>query len=309
MPNELTISPAATVNEPTTPADPDDGGALMRSYLGELSPLTDPQRSAFTRQCSAEKADDWGKRTKAINVLHDSERFARVMHGALAAPRGGLGYTKARFRFHLQAVLDLRDHVEEDRAAAQAQSKAAVGTEKAREVALLARETLLERLSAFAEGDDPRAAALAKAFGSTKDEDALLVSLAALLKLAKTWLGSVDADDQALAESLGLDQATLTGMEAARADLATAHSASLGSGAKVWRDGPATNRIEGRVLFEMRYAMRLFEGAHSRDALSPRLIPGPGTRHVLAPSSRKGKPEETEQPATPTDGGASTPTG
>lgn len=92
---------------------------------------------------------------------------------------------------------------------------------------------------------------------------------------------------------MGLDAATLNDLESARTALAAAHGTSLDSGGKVSRDSPATNRIEGRVLFEMRYAMRLFEGAHGRDKLSPRLIPSAGTRHVLVRSQRKGKTDGT----------------
>ena len=297
MTNPLVTPVLATVNEPSSTPDGDDGGALIRSLLEALPPLTDAQRSAFTRQCSAEKADDWGTRTKAINVLHDSERFARDIHSALAAPRGGLGYTKPRFRFYLEATLDLRDKIAKDRTRSLAQSTAVVSVEKAHDVALVTRETLIERMHAFAEGDDVRASAVAQAAGSTKDDDAILSSLDALLKLARGWLTKPDPADQALADSVGLDSATLDSFESARTALATAHSTSLGSGGKVWRDSPETNRIEGRVLFEMRYAMRLFEGAHGRDGLSPRLIPGPGTRHVLAPNRKVKSGGAAAQPA------------
>ena len=75
---------------------------------------------------------------------------------------------------------------------------------------------------------------------------------------------------------MGVDTALLDALETARTALSNALSTYQGSGGKVWRDSPETNRIEGRVLFEMRYAMTLFEGAHGRDALSPRLIPGAG---------------------------------
>ena len=291
MPTPLVTPASATVQEPSASPDADDGGALIRTYVAELPALTDPQRAAFTRQCTAERADELGRRTKAGNVLRDSERFAKVMRAALPAPRGGLAYSKPRFRFYLEAVLDLRDHIAKDGERSLTQNDAAVNVAKARDAALVARETLLERMNAFAAGDDVRAASVSKAAGSTKDDNAILSSLATLLKAAHEWLINADPIDQALAASVGVDTASLDALETARTALSNALSTYQGSGGKVWRDSPETNRIEGRVLFEMRYAMTLFEGAHGRDALSPRLSPTAGTRHVLAPS-RKGAAEE-----------------
>ena len=291
MPTPLVTPASATVHEPSASPDEDDGGALMRGYLGEVPALTDPQRAAFTRQCTAERADELGRRTKAGNVLRDGERFASTMRGALAAPRGGLAYSKPRFRFYLEAVLDLRDHIAKDGERSLTQNDAAVGIAQAREAAVVARETLIERMNGFAAGDTVRTASVAKAAGSTKDDNAILSSLAALLKIARGWLINADPTDQALAESVGVDTGSLDALETARTGLSDAMAKFQGSGGKVYRDSPETNRIEGRVLFEMRYAMTLFEGAHGRDALSPRLIPGPGTRHVLAPS-RKATAEE-----------------
>jgi hypothetical protein len=306
MPNPLVTPASATVQEPSPSPDADDGGALMRSYLGEVPALTDPQRAAFTRQCTAEKADDLGRRTRAGNVLRDGERFATTIRGALAAPRGGLAYSKPRFRFYLEALLDLRDHVAKDGEQSLTQSDAAVGIAQAREAAVVARETLIERMNGFAAGDTARTASVAKAAGSTKDDNAILSALGALLKVARGWLKNADPTDQALAESVGVDTASLDELTTTRTGLADALAKYQGSGGKVYRDSPDTNRIEGRVLFEMRYAMTLFEGAHGRDALSPRLIPGPGTRHVLAPS-RKGAAEEPAAGAGEPDAGAGEP--
>lgn len=295
--------PIANVSPPPAAPDADDGGALIRTYAAELTALTDAQRAAFDRQCSAEKADEWGARTKARNVLADAERFARVMHAALAAPRGGLGYRKPRFRYFLEGILALREATEKDQGKGRTVGVAQATAEKARETALLSREMLIERLRAFAEGDEVRSGKITTALGGTKDDDATLRSLKALLGVATDWLASPDPLDQAMADAAGLDAEMVADAEAARAALSGARATSVGEGPKAAaRDSAETNRIEGRVLFEMRYAMRLFEAAHGRDALSPRLIPSTGTRHVLARS----RAQEAEEAG---GGGATPPAG
>lgn len=308
--------PIANVSVPSATPDADDGGALIRTYAAELPALTDAQRAAFDRQCPAEKADALGVRTKARNVRADAERFSRVMHEALAAPRGGLGYRKLRFRYFLEGILSLRESIEKDEGKGRTAGTAHLGVEKARETALLSREMLIERLRSFAEGDEVRFARISDALGGTKDDDAILRSLKTLLELAAEWLASPDPLDQALADGAGLDKELMLDAEGARAALSEARATSSGEGPKgSSRDSVETNRIEGRVLFEMRYAMRLFEAAHGRDALSPRLIPSSGTRHVLV---RSRKPEAEEQakevkpggdgkPAAPAEGGGKTP--
>jgi hypothetical protein len=231
-------------------------------------------------------------------VLHDAERFAKVIHDALGAPRGGLAYSKARFRYLLEGTLGLRASIVADRGGGRGQSTAVVSAEQAHDGAIQVRETLLERLRAFAEGNVVRTQEIRDALGSTKDDDAILESLDALSKLVNGYLQNGDDADRALADSLLLDKALFADVAQAKVDLAAARRDKQQAGQKVVTDSPATNRIEGRVLFEMSFAMRLFEGAHARDSLSPRLIPQTGTRHVLV---RKGSKAAAEDPAKPGD--------
>jgi hypothetical protein len=62
----------------------------------------------------------------------------------------------------------------------------------------------------------------------------------------------------------------------------------------------------------MAYAMEVFEEAHEENDVVSRLIPGPATRHVLAPTGRTAAKAAPEVPAvvaaTPVNG-ATPPTG
>jgi hypothetical protein len=287
-------NPLASIPAPTT-ADDDDGGQFIRDCTARYPDLTPAQRAGFDRKCPVEKADDWGTRTKAVNVLHDAERFARIIDEALGNPRGSLAYGAVRFRYLLDGTQALRAAIEVDQGAGGVVAPVTVA--KAHEDALLARDVILERLNDFAEGDDIRAAEIAKAQGNTKDDEAILRSLKSLAKLAKDWMSSPDPIDQAMAQTALLDDTSLQATLDARSALSDARSATQAGGPKApVRDSPETNRIEGRVLFEMHHAMTLFEGAHARDKLSPRLIPSTGTRHVLARNRKKPAPTPAEAP-------------
>ncbi|HEX2573142.1 MAG TPA: hypothetical protein VH877_26575, partial [Polyangia bacterium] len=97
----------------------------------------------------------------------------------------------------------------------------------------------------------------------------------------------------------------LTGDDVARARatalrLRRAYEGTRGERVEV-RDPPAVNRIEGRVLLEMRTARRAFDAARAKNKLVARLVPGRGTRGVLG--SRAMKEAEEEPPKG--DGGPS----
>ena len=58
------------------------------------------------------------------------------------------------------------------------------------------------------------------------------------------------------------------------------------------RDDSTANRAEGRVLVEMKAAMRAFDEARELGALAPKLVPGPETQRVLNSKNRKGEGSE-----------------
>src|SRR5262245_62161696 len=82
--------PTAPVRATSTTSEPDAAGKLVRKSITEIPDLTDAERRAFSRQCSTAKTDDFGGRTRAVNVLADGTRFARTIHDALGSPKGGL---------------------------------------------------------------------------------------------------------------------------------------------------------------------------------------------------------------------------
>jgi hypothetical protein len=244
-----------------------------RLLLG-LPPLTQAQRSAFRSQFSDAQCDALGTRTKAEAVGRDARAWAATIDASLRKHPDVLRrYGKARFAWFLECIRDLYQALDAQRAA-----RGSVGASKrqagyAREAARAAREDLLEALEMIVGGSEAERESLSAASGAARSNEEIARSLRSLADLAEGWLKERAAGD-----------ATLEGKGTAR-------------------DAPAVNRIEGRLLLEMRIVMRVFARAHERNAVVPRLTPGPGTRPVLRSRSAAGGKEEPEPTAQGETGG------
>lgn len=109
------------------------------------------------------------------------------------------------------------------------------------------------------------------------------------MSLARTWLGRTDAESVENAKLAVLDEAVVTSAITSAAALGGAHVDAATEGRKTSHDSPIVNLEEGNVLLEMACAMEVFEEAHEDNDVVSRLIPGPATRHVLAPTTRAAK--------------------
>src|SRR5262249_14873770 len=156
-----------------------------------------------------------------------------------------------------------------------------------RKAAQSAREDLLDVLAELAGAEE--AGALADATGASQPDDELARSAKALTALGTNWLERAQPDAAAagLVGESHLDRALLDRVKKAAADLALAGSAKTVSGGALANDTPPVNLAEGRVLAELRVALKAFEKAHEKDPEVPRIVPGAGTRRVLSPRPKK----------------------
>ena len=95
----------------------------------------------------------------------------------------------------------------------------------------------------------------------------------------------------------GLTLAEVQAAETAAATLVQATTGKTLEGAVIVRDSPAVNRIEGRVLLEMRAAMRVFSKANALNKHIPKLVPGEATRGALISRSKKASDDDAEPEA------------
>ena len=102
-----------------------------------------------------------------------------------------------------------------------------------------------------------------------------------------------------LLDAAGLSNEMVEEARSRAASLANASADATLEGTAKHLDAPPVNAAEGRVLVEMREAMRLFGEANERTAVVPKLIPGPATRHVLG-ARRSSGGSESPGPSAPT---------
>lgn len=274
---------------------------VLASLVADQPPLTQVQRAAFAGRYGDAACEALGGQTKSESVLGDAVAWAPIMDKALRKhPNVLRRYGRVRFAWFLACAeaLEAARAEQEGRGGAAAASKAAAA--KAQAAALAARSDLVETLEELADGNGDDEAALARALGVTDRPDRLVASLRALAGLARGWLAREEAGYKELVASAGLSIVEIEAAETAAEVLAGAAAGVTMEGRVVTRDTPPVNRLEGRLLFEMKAAQRVFERANARTKEVPRLVPGHGTRRVLAPKSRSEKPEPPKDaPSTP----------
>jgi hypothetical protein len=274
--------------------------SVVSVMLGGLPALTDLERSAFQAQFSDEQCDALGAKTKSEAVFKDGLGFASTISGALAkGPRLVRRYGAARLAWLLECLALL-----DERRAEQASGKgggavvlkatAESAMAKAREV----HDDLAATLETLIGGHEIDGAALDDARSDASTPAKMVDSLQALAKIGDGWLRRTDGESKALVASVDLTRGDVDLAWATAAALKDATDRATGKRVTGDRDSQPVNRIEGRVLLEMRLAMRLFEKARDANKSVPGLVPGPGTRSVLASHPMKKAPKKDANGAT-----------
>ncbi len=267
--------------------------SLAVRTLGGLPALSSKLRGAFRLSFTDEQCDAWGLKTKAEVVLKEAEKWIATMDRALKRDPD-VAYSRRRLAFLCELVVLLEDEL------ARTTSKNGGEHLSARSAALSlannARADLVRRLRAMAGGRQKILGEVSQhqpdSLGSVPD---VQESLTALISLA-TRLRR-DEMDEALADDVGLTESRLNAAYSALEALTGAGELSLNS-AEYEGDAPSVNRIEGRVLRELRLAQRLFAEAKEAGVRAPTLAAGPALKGVLGPKS-DGNDSEAPAPTPP----------
>jgi hypothetical protein len=274
----------------------------VTSTLAALPPLTDVQRKAFEGQFSVERCDKAGVRTKAADVLADGVAWVPIIHKTLTAQSDAVRrYRLSRFVWLLESLQALASAIEAQKTGVGSVEEARKRAENAYNAAAAMREDLLLVLGTLAGDTEADRNALETARGKVTDANTLAASLKSLATLAGQWLKREDAAAKALVESVDLTKADIDKAHRDADELIAATSSASVEGKREVRDTPPVNRIEGRVLLEMQLVMGIFESAHKRNKMVPRLIPGAGTRSFLAPKRIEGPVGPGQDPTATTD--------
>jgi hypothetical protein len=274
--------------------------AAAQTLLASRSPISDVERDAFRSRAPDEICDALGVRTKSVGVARDALAWAKVIDATLRkAPAAVRPYSAPRFAWLLENVVALLDARAADRAAAKTASATRDGASGVEGAARAVRNDLLAMLDDLAGEAPADRAALDAARGGAHSREETAASLGALADLAAAWLARKDAAARALVAASGLAQGDVDRARAAAVALVSASSSTVLGGRVDARDTAAINRIEGRVLFELRAAMAAFAAANARDKTVPKLSPGAGTRAALSHGKPSAPGTDPATPATP----------
>lgn len=278
--------------------------------LAELPALSSAERRAFEGQFSAAKCDALGGRTRSESVIKEAREHAATIAKALRKHPGELRrYGRTRFAWLLTCIAALDDARDAASAAEGSTSAAKERAARAELAAKIARDDLQSALEAIVCGNDADETALETASEPIRGTASLLRSLRGLAQLGRELLGRDSAEAKALADSVSLSLADIDAAEEAANALEMASGDATMEGRLAFRDTPTVNRAEGRVLLELRLAMRAFAHAHDRNKEVPALHPGRATSAVLRRRENEAEPDAPAAPAPSPETSEKPPTG
>lgn len=259
---------------------------IAMKLLGTLPPIDAKRRRIYLRAFTDEQCDSWGDRTKANSVHAEAERFAGALGTALKKPV--TGYSLHRLAWLCQLITELDDAIASD----EASSKNEERTDRAGTFALAdkARRKLASALTAAATGDAAFLKEVTDRNETSKTPHVLESTLTGLLQLALRLRRSEDGE--VLADDVGLTQDFLSSVSAMTDQLREANERTFT--VERGKDSAATNRIEGRVLREMAYAVKTLRRAKEDGETINAPPPGPNLTAILKRS------EAAEAEPTPT---------
>ncbi len=262
--------------------------------LATLPALSGKLRAAFRAAFTDEQCDAWGEKTKAENVIKEAEKFVVTMNRALK-DNTDVTYSRRRLAFLCELLVLLQDEVEHTKDTTSGDLRSTRSA--ALSVANNARRDLARRLRALAGGQqkilqDIAAVAPGKETSPSEVQDSLTATIDLAVKLRRNEI------IEALADDVGLTEARLNSAYASLEALAGASSVSLNAGAYEG-DAPSVNRIEGRVLREMRLAQRLFNESREAGVNVPALVAGPSLKAIFGKDDSVEAPAPTPPPAAP----------
>lgn len=260
---------------------------VAMKLLATLPPIDAQRRRVYLRAFSDAQCDAWGDRTKAPVVHAEADRFVGALAPLMKTPI--IGYSAHRFAWLCQLVTELDDAISSDESGRVSDAR----TERAGafELANKARKRLASGLIAAAMGDEQLTKIVTDRNETPRAPHEMESTLTGLLQLAtqlrRTDDGELIADDVSLtADFLSSVSAMIDGLREAND---RTYSVDRGG------DSAQTNRIEGRVLREMAFALRTLRRAKEDGAAIN--VPVPGSQ--LATLMRKVEVDPSAAPTPP----------
>ncbi len=230
---------------------------LALKLLPTLPTLTAVRRRAYAASFSAEQCQEWGRKTKATQVLADAEKAAQAV--VAAVKKGVDGYSASRFAWLCTQMAELQDSIASQEGGAPTSRYAVVS------IATRIRTKLAHGLLDAASGNQ----ALINEVHNRNEADAspstLETSITGLLQLAMR-LRHVP-EGEVLADDAGVTEAFLSSASSIIDSLRASNDMTYGTANE--GDTDQTDLIEGRVLLELSHLRDVLARAKSRGVLVP----------------------------------------
>lgn len=262
------------------------GSSVAADVIASLPLLTGAERAELLQQFTDEQCEAWADRTRSADTLRDTNKWLVTLKAVVLelAPQE---YHATRLAFLAELVLAL-----EASTVAPVPGAATASERDVRDAALLhaqgVRSRLLKALSRTAGGRVALRKKISAATGDARTASSTLGSLAELLTVAR----AEQTASPVASKVSGLTAALVSQADQALLELrgaaGGANSAVIAAG-----DSAETNRLEGRILRELRLAWQSLRDARGRDGRVPALVPGP----ALVKAFRLADAEEKPAPA------------
>jgi hypothetical protein len=266
---------------------PQSAAKKLTKQLPKLSPLL---REGFRSMWTEQQCDAWARRTKANDVLHQAQEWLLVAEGALArAQNEDVPYSKQRLAWLAELTLGLEEQVSGTPKPEVLEARRV--RDDAFEEANQLRARLRSRMTLLVGGDEARGAALAIANKGNRTVEEVSSALEHLAQLLTSW--RQDARLRILADELGLDDGLIFRAEES-ARLLKEAALEAASVSTQRGDSPAVNRIEGRVLRELR-ALQLAFSAAKEEGLTVPVLKVKGPLKSLLSSRNEARDRSSEE--------------
>lgn len=253
-----------------------------------VPPLAPSLRVALDGQKTAKECETLGANTQGIGVYREAGAWAAQMHITLTQfPVVQEQYGLGVFAYFLENVHTLGLNLGAQKSTHAASSVSSQAGALSLKVGRETRNKLHAVIGNVLLGNEALEGKFNALRGTADNEDEVSTSL----KRSADFGDELRIQSPELAKEFGLTEALTASARAAAINVIQGRTdRSLGGAARA-TDTPATNRAEGRVLFEMRRAMKVFNAA-AEQGYGATLVPGPATRGVLTPWQKKAKPKE-----------------
>ncbi len=246
--------------------------------LAMWPPLGEAHREAFRQLVPDAECEALGDKTKSDAVLREAIAWCKAIDAALRAhPYALRRYGPPRFVWLVECVVALEEAVraQRTRGGGARQRMLDRSTSRARD----AHADLVTALEVIAIARPDALTRIAEASKDVASPAGLGRGLRVLADLADELGRSYEPRTRALVASVTLRAEDAHAARAAAAEVEAA--AQPAAAADAGGDTALTNRVEGRVLAELRFAKQIFDRVRERAPFVPKLAPGPGTRAAI----------------------------